>query len=184
MRSAGVIGRPNKAGRAMRGSPVCSFVTGPLLRDPCSDLASFRIQDVALDRVSPPVRARTRARPAMGNFPSSALVRTPALKGEAVPLQARQRPAHGSVLRVAHAAPAVRECDRAIDLSRKIEGGEATTPAQEVHHGSLHPSKTAAHKRYNPSKVGGNRGARAPSPRVPAPKIMPETRKSGAEAAP
>ena len=67
-------------------------------------------------------------------------------------LQARQRPAHGSVLGVAHAAPAVRQCDRAIDLSRKIEGGEATTPAQEVHHGSLHPSKTAAHKCYNPLK--------------------------------
>ena len=72
-----------------------------------------------------------------------ALTGTPALESKAAPLQVRQRATHGGTLGVAHGAPAIRQCDDAIDLSGKVEGREATTPAQEVHHGSLHPSETA-----------------------------------------
>src|SRR5919202_238051 len=51
----------------------------------------------------------------------AALTGPPARESEAAPLQARQRATHGGTLSVAHEALAIRQCDDAIELSRKIE---------------------------------------------------------------
>ena len=78
-----------------------------------------------------------------------ALAVSSALKRETSPLQARQRPAHSSALRVAHAPAPVGSDGYTIDLGGKVEGGQPGSSGEGRQDRPLQRAETAAHKGYN-----------------------------------